>query len=80
MKKQQILTGNGGNSLNEKEMAKAVFLDLYKKLPKWNKQSLFVEVKIGNCSVYTICDHIKPEYRKRYGEQLSKLASIALKK
>ena len=72
----QITTGKQ----EPQKTAKSVLLGIYKTLPKWNKQSLFVEVKVGNCSVYTICDHIKPQYRKKYGEELSKLAYIALKK
>ncbi len=72
----QITTGNKDQVL----LAKSVFLGVYDILPKWKFDSLFVCVKVGNCEVYTICDHIKPEFRTKFRDELGKLSDIALKK
>ena len=50
--------------------------DVYRIMPKWSITSMFVEVNVNGCIVYTPCDHVPDEYRRAYKDKLTQLFAL----
>lgn len=59
--------------MTKEERARSIILEVYKTLPSWKVNSVFLAVKMGDCVVYTPTNHIKRDRALLFKAKLEEL-------